>query len=110
MRKPWTQDSVGRLVVVIPPSVDRVGDLSNPGLLAEAYPGAEWQPGRKLVIPADRFVHLVDSVRLLASDQITEDLSVGGALRWTKRIGRQLVEAGLAKWNRWGGIEPVGAR
>lgn len=106
MRKPWTEDSVGRLVVVIPPSVERVASLDDPEMLRH-YDNAEWQNGRRVAITKRAFVDLVDSVLNLAGDQVHEDLSVGGALRWARRMTSLLFAAGIAQRDAVVGISWV---
>jgi hypothetical protein len=101
----WKVDG-DRVTLDVPESVERVQPLDDQEML-DAF-AAQWT-GKGNVYSMSRagLVSFVDSVLNLASDQVREDLSVGGALRWARNRAKALVAAGWAKWDRFGGLDAV---
>lgn len=107
-RKPWKYDPMEGLVTVkIPPSVERVGGFDDDALLAEYEGHPRWE-GKSLVCWPATLVELVTTVTHLAGDQVAEDLSVAGALRWGRRMEQELVKAGWAEY-KWPMYVPTAA-
>jgi type IV secretory pathway TrbF-like protein len=105
-KAPWKYDAATGLVTFeVPQSVERVQPLDDDEML-EVFEVAKHE-GNKVTLTRYGLVHFVDSVRSLASDQVMEDLSVGGALRWARNRAKALVAAGWAK-DSWSGLDEAG--